>query len=335
MKKQFLSILFFLSISLSLFSNDSITSKVYIYREYGFYGSTIVNKIYMNDAFQGRIKNNSFFVIDCEPGVNTFKINNQDDTRLILSIEKGKTYFVRLGLKYNLWTTRFELLQIDSLKAMAEIYNGMLNDISAIALNSFFRPRNRLEINFSYGKGFNNIDLIPISGGNFSKLSCGGGFGMGLYYGYEINRYFDIAAGLKYQFSILNPFLNNAWANFNRGIFSVTPSYILPVRSGEKMRIKLGAGYDFYILPEYIIESESLQNGYNDTWHYHNTSGFHIKFNYEMNFGSKWMLSYALKYYYVAYKFKSSSKFFPLEGNDLLDPNGSGIDFSIGFNYLF
>jgi len=314
-------------------SNDSITSKIIIFRENSFYASGVSYKVFVNNALIVRLKNNSYFVYNCKPGEYSFVINKLKDTYLKIEVEEGKAYYLRLGINMGFLSVKPELLLLDSATASMRIKSGNLHKLGSIQL-PYFRPPNRIGINMAIGGGFENFTMFKTTEGDDSKISFGGGYAIGLKYGYEVNKHFDLALDINYQFSMLQPFLKNAKTTFRRGYLSITPSYIIPLNDGEFMRFKIGGGYNYYWDAQLIIEGSKIPSGFNDTWIYDAASGFHISVNFEMNMNEKFSMSYGLKYYSIHYNFKSGSVSYPLD-NFLIKPDGSGLDLMMGFYYHF
>lgn len=335
MKKHLIIIILFLGFLQTTLANDSLSCKVYIYRERSYYSSVVTYKIYANDTLVVRLNNNSYYVYNCKPGRYAFSANKDVDTRVVLNVEAGKTYYLRLGLRTGFWSSQAELLPMDSVFANSKITMGEMKETKVNPRLPYFRPKSRIGLNMNLGGGFESTTMFITSTGGESKISCGGGVALGLKYGYEINRFLDIAVDLNYQFSMLAPYLKNASTTFQRAYVSLTPSFIIPIRGGESMRFKVGGGYDYYFDERLIIEAKKITGGFDDTWKYENVSGYHASLNFEMNFSEKWSMNYGFKYYNVIYKFKPGSNSYPLPSNPLFKPDGSGFDLLIGACYHF
>ena len=98
------------------------------------------------------------------------------------------------------------------------------------------------------------------------------------------------------------------------------------------MRFKVGAGIDYYWYSKLIINTSKLTNGFDDSWKYDKTFGYHVRVNFEMNLNERWSLDYALKYYNVKYKATYEN---PASGDKFYNTIGSGVDLIIGLNYHF
>ncbi|MFZ4400223.1 MAG: DUF2846 domain-containing protein [Bacteroidales bacterium] len=335
MKRIFFIVIFIFGFIYSSYCNDTLTTKIIIYREKNFYGSAISYKIFANDSLIVKLSNNSYFVYECKPGKYKLMIDMNPNTQVNINAEQGKTSFVRLGLNVGFWSSKPELLLVDSEMANFRITNGNMRKIDKNQL-PLKRFKHRVGINLAFGGGFEDFAMFTTTDDENANISFGGGYGFGIKYGYEVNKHFDLALDANYQFSFLRPYLKNATTTFRRGYLSITPSYIIPVSNGDIMRFKIGGGYDFYFDNELSIGGYKVKNGFNETWKYNIASGFHISANLEMNFSKKLSINYGIKYYYVKYSYKSGGiKTWPLEGEAKYNPNGSGLDFSTGIYYHF
>jgi hypothetical protein len=281
-----------------------------------------------------KLANNSYFVYDCKPGKYKLMIDRNPNTQVNISAEEGKTYYVRLGLNAGFWSAKPELLLVDSEMASYRISNGKMRktDKNLIPLD---RLKHRIGINLAFGGGFDNFTMFTTTDNDNANISFGGGYGLGIKYGYEVKKHLDIALEANYQFSLLRPYLKNATTTFRRGYLSITPSFIIPIKDGDVMRMKIGGGYDLYIDNVLTVSGANVKNGFNETWRYKLASGFHAAVNFEVNFSRKWSVNYGLKYYYVKYSYKSGGVSLEPDADGLKIPNGSGIDFMTGIYYHF
>lgn len=312
---------------------DSISSKIIFYREYNFQGSAISYKVFVNDSMVVKLKNNSYYIYSCLPGEYDFQINKFQETKLHLKVEQGKTYYLRFGFRMGVWSGIPEFLLVDSVSAYPSINNRSMRKLDKNN-TPFLRPKNRLGLNANLGGGFESTPMATSTDGKESKISYGGGCAIGLKFGHEFNKHFDLAMDINYQFSGLRPNLNNADINFGRGILSLTPAYILPINGGDAMRLKFGAGLDYYFDNKLTIETNKLSGGFNDNWTYSNTFGYHSNLIFELNISDNWSFNYGLKWYNVSYAFDKGGSHYPTD-TKLKSPNGSGLDFLFGFYYHF
>lgn len=318
---------------LSLFTSGQNKSSIVLYRENIYQGSVVTYKINVNDTLLIRLKNASFYSFDATPGDYTFRINKSVQPDLILKVEEDRIYYIRMGLKMTFWSSVPELILVDSVSALPVIRSGELRELDGSNL-PVDRPDHRIGISLGVGFGFENFPMFTTVDGDDSKVSFGGGLGVGIRYGYELSRHFDLAVEANYQRSGLRPYLKNASADFDRFRVSLTPSFIIPIDGGDAMRIKLGAGPDLFLAPELKIKGSKVAGGFDDSWSYGGTAGFHVTGIFEMNPSEKWSVIYGLKYYNAAYKFESGGGYAPMD-NRLRTPDGSGIDILFGFNYHF
>ena len=331
MKKYLIIIALLIGYINTSFSNDTIAGRVIFYQTNNLHGSSNSYKLFANDSLLIRLKNNTYFVYDCSPGLYSFTVDKLKNSQLPLVVEKGKTYYIRLIENTGMFRIMPELLLVDSLTANSKIRNGSLTKVEKTNL-PFKRPKNRLGIFLGYGIGTNSIKVASTADSNSSSISFGGGALFGLKYGREFGQHFDLACDFNYQFSFLIPSLTNAATNFDRSFISLTPSYIIPLGDGEKMRFKVGAGIDYYWYSKLIINTSKLTNGFDDSWKYDQTFGYHVRVNFEMNLNERWSLEYALKYYNVKYNATYEN---PASGDKFYNTIGSGVDLIIGLNYHF
>lgn len=306
--------------------------RVIFYRENNITGAAVIYTVFANGAPAVRLKNGSYTVFKCPPGNYIFRVEKFRNTEVSMKIDKGRTYYLRFGLKPGMWSAIPELIAVDSVSAYPAIKSGMLKytDIYTHAE----RMHNRLGINTFMGFGFEGVPFITTTNGDVSEVNFGGGYGIAFNYGREIGKNFDISADLGYQFSELKPVLKNASVTFNRFMVTVTPAFIINFKKQEAMRIRIGAGPDYYFSPLLNIKTSEIPGGFNEKWKYCNKAGYHITGIYEMDFSEKWSVSYGLKYYSVSYEFSSGGIHYPSDSS-LQKPSGSGLDLMVGFHYRF
>ena len=239
----FIACIFFLG--RELLSMSQSDSKIIFYREFNYQASAVSYKIFANDQLITRIKNASYYIFNCEPGEYNLQLEKIKDSALNINVEENKTYYVRFGIRMGAWSALPELLLVDSVSAYPVVINGSLRQLDEHN-TPLIRPKSRIGINLGIGGGFENIPMIETTDGDDSKISFGGGIAIGLKFGREFSKHFDLAFDLYYQFSELRPVLENADVTFNRGVLSVTPSYIVSISDGETMRLKFGGGFNYY-----------------------------------------------------------------------------------------
>lgn len=333
MQKNFILLILFLVLLQRSYANDGTMSKIVFYREYNYYGSAIAHKIYVNGVEIAKLKNNSYFEYPCTPGEYSIQIGNFKETYMRLMVEANKTYYLRFGIRAGVWTTIPELVLVDSVSAYPAIYQGNMRDMKTMPVLD--RPKSRLGFNIGFGGGFESIPMVTTTDGKESKISFGGGLVLGIKYGYEVSKKFDLAFDANYEISSLGPRINNGDVTFERWILSLTPSYIIPIGDGETMRIKLGGGIDGYFGNILSIDLSRLSGGFSEDWTYKNTLGYHLSAIFELNASPRWSFHYGLKWYTVSYTFESGGAHYPLDGNKLKEPSGTGLDFIISFCYHF
>jgi len=334
MKKYLFIIILSTIYALPSFCSDTNICKIVFFKESKFSEFMNEYRIYSNDTILVRLKNNSFFEYYCKAGTHTFIVNNKKNSKIQLNTEGGRIYYLKLRNLYNpgfILTVSSELTAIDSATAVSHIYNSKMRKLEGEKF-PHFRPRNRIGINIGYGPGFNRFSA---NNGSESDISFGGGGAFGIKYGYEINKNFDLSFCINYQGSTNYPFLENASATFERTVISITPAFIIPIKDGEDIRIKIGGGYDNYFFSQLLLKASNIPHGFNDTWKYKNASGYHASVTLEIYYSEHFSYDFILKYYAVSYLFDKSTYYYPTSDNALYNPNGEGLDLIIGFNYHF
>lgn len=331
--RKTLSILILFALSfLTAAATDTLPARIVFYREYNYQGSFIPYKVYINDQVAGKLRNNSFFTCECKPGKVSFRLENIPSTLVELGVESGKSYYFRCGTRMGIWMMIPEMILVDSLSAVPVISGGYMRQIEAggpVAM-----PKNRLQITFYMGGGFDSKVMFVNDKDEEASISFGGGFGFNFEYGRRVNSRFELVSGITYQYSILGPPVENADVTFSRTFVSFTPYLILPVRRMEFIRLKLGLGADYYMSNTLRIDASEVTGGFDDEWTYSNAFGFHSAFLVETGDMERFTFIYGLKYNNVKYKFDSGGLYYP-EEDDLKKPDGSSLEFVLGFNYHF
>jgi len=333
MKKVLVILLLAVGLLPSAFAGDTLACKMVFYRDNNIYGAALSQKVFVNGVQVVKLRNNSFFTYSCESGTNEIMVNNLPETAMQLKVAEGKTYYFRFDFRQGFWISIPEFILVDSISAYPAIHNGSMRELDG-SNRPLARPADRFGINVAIGGGLVNHNVITLDNGEESSISYGGGIGFGVKYGHEFTRNFDMAIDLDYRSSSLRPTVSNGTVSFDRFLVGITPAYIIPIDGGDAMRIKVGAGPDFYFYNALDWKTSKISGGFNDKWLYKSTYGFHVSANYEMNFSESWSVNYGLKYYYVNYKFKSGDKTYPTN-SWMLKPDGSGIEVLIGVNYHF
>lgn len=195
--------------------------------------------------------------------------------------------------------------------------------------------KNRIGFNLGGGSGFKSIPIVTTSDGSVAKISFGGGTGGSIEYGHEFSSYFDLGVDVGYSASSLDKTVSNGRMAFNRARLSVTPALIVPLTLRDKTRFKFGAGVDWFYYAELNFDLSEIRGGVKDDWKYNNGIGEHLNISFELNTNNKrFSFNFLLKFYNTNYKFQSGNKSYP-ESDDLIKPNGSGVDFLFGVYYHF
>lgn len=332
MRKLFFLMLYFIATTVTIKAGGEKTSKIIFFRQYNFSGSAVDYKLHLNDSLF-RIRNNSYSVYRCGTGdlqVSFVSSGKIKETRL--KVEPNKTYYVQLGVNHGFWSAKPFVVVVDSASAESIIKDEKLKNMNNPA--EWIRPKHRIGLNIDAGGGVNNIPVAQTTDGRDVNLTFGKQFLIGLRYANQFHKHFEYALDLSYENSSLSPNINNGKMNFKRTSVSATPFYILPIRDGYFMRLKFGAGLDYYIMPKLNIEMSNLM-GLSDTWRYDNALGYHIAAIFELLTGKNFSIDYGLKWTDVNYKFGTSIFANYPTSDELIKPKGGSICLTLGMYYHF
>lgn len=330
--KKLLLLLFALLVLLSVKGQNEKNSKIIFIRQYNYAGGAIDFKVNVNDTIL-RVRNNSYFTYNCLPGEYQLLIKKNGAKPFKLLVESGKMYYIHLGVNQGFWSAKSYMVVIDSVSANNLIKEDKLKDAKDPA--DWIRPKHRIGINMDAGGGFNDIPFATTTDGKDVSLSFGKDFMIGLRYAYQFKKHFEYALDLSYENSSLKPHIDNGKVNFNRTVLSATPFYILPIRDGYFMRLKFGAGLDYYLNPKLNIKMSGISDGINDTWSYKDALGYHVATIFELYTGKNFSIDYGMKWTEVNYLYKPTQTKYEPTSNDLIKPKGGSISCTIGFYYNF
>lgn len=332
MKMICISTIFLLQF-LNMFGQDISKSKIIIYRPHIFQGYLIPFKVKVNDSLIVKIRDNSYYEFICKPGDYNFTFVKYKNSKLHLLIENGKTYYLRLGINIGFWSSSPELLLVDSISAYPMITNPKIQKLKS-NYEILIRPKNRIGANVISGSGFGGYAMFENAKGTKSVISFGSGFGYEFEYGRELNKWVDISFEYKHQKSFLSPSVDSADVSFERKAISITPSLIIPINDGDYMRVKLGLGFDYVWPSLLVLNTVNYPNGIYDNWTYKETYGMHIVFIYEVNFTKYLSFQYGIRWNNLSYQFTKGNNYYPIN-DELIHPDGSGLDFIFGLNIHF
>jgi len=332
-RKWILGLSCFLIAFSSLSGQTADSSKIILYwPEY----SNVRLKVFSNDTCITTLKGRSFIEFYVKPGHLNLLLQNLDSTNLDLTVDFGKTYFIRfLGAtevldKYMLYAARYRRYPpnfsvVDSVEAINYIQQNKLNDLNDPKL--WERSKWRLDVFLNMGLGLSNFPMLYMTDGSKSYFGFGDKMGGGIGFTYEPIRYLQLTTDMNYSTSTLNPDLENAEMLFKVFRWSFTPYLVIPFGNSQHS-LKFGVGKDFYLSPSLTIKTSSLQDGYDDKWNYSNTSGYHIGLRYDLWDDNSGSYAISLRWYKVNYQYKSG-QYVPLD-NKMIKPDGSSVVLSIG-----
>jgi len=253
--------------------------------------------------------------------------------RLVIDAEAGKKYFIECYLNPGAWSAIPVLRLVDNASGESVIRGGTLRPLTWEPLSAE-RPKSRFGLLFGGGVGFENILMGYTTENDELNLSTGGGFAIGAEYGYEITRKFDLSATFLYHSSSLTPPVKNADASYSRLSLALTPALIVPVKGGDYLRFRIGAGAALYFNEMMKIEG-AIAGGNEYLLKYNPTIGLHGSLVFEANIADNSSFMFGLKTYIINYIFTQEGSTGTSSDPKVLNPKGSGIDFLLGYHFRF
>ena len=94
---------------------------VIVYRERHFTGSAVSYKVYDNGTRIGGLPNGAYFVYQAKPGVHKFTASTEVTDEKSLTVEAGKTYYIRGEVQMGAFVGRPHLIIVDKQEAEGAI----------------------------------------------------------------------------------------------------------------------------------------------------------------------------------------------------------------------
>jgi hypothetical protein len=305
---------------------------IYFFRLPSYSGSAVKMTIMSNDQPIVRLKNASYFKYTVSPGNYVFSLSFGSESKLSLNAEAGKEYYFKCYLNVGMWSGIPIIEPVDPASGKMIIEGNRLSELSTEPIST--EPRNsRLGILLSAGFGFDKYPFFTDENGDDVTLSTGGGFGIGAEYGHQFGRVFDLSLNAFFQSSGLSRSLSNASATFNRFGLTVTPALVIPLKSDDR-RFRIGAGPGIYALGTMKVDASEIDfTKY--TFKYKPAIGFHALFLFETKFMERGSMNIGIRYNRVTYEYTPEGSSHQVSDPELLNSDGSAIDFIWGFNLLF
>lgn len=313
---------------------ESIASvRVYFYRLPNYMGSGVKMNISMNGMSVVHLKNASWCLYDAEPGEYIISCSMGKEAKLKLDLQAGHVYYIKSYINMGYWSGSPGLELTDSIAGKAIIEGGSLRmQLSELKPNRV--NKSRMGLYMTGGVGFETIPMFIDENKEVVTLSTGGGFGGGLDYGYQINKFADLSLQCFYQGSTLSRPLKNASASFNRMGISFTPALVIPIKGGEYYRFRLGGGVSVYQFGTMKVDASNT-GGDKYKYKYLTSPGLHASLVFSSNFSDRGSMSLGVRYYNVNYKYTSEGSTHITTEEKINSPDGSGFDFTVGYYYHF
>ena len=312
---------------------QEVPATIYFFRLPNYVGSAARMTIISNNQPIVRLRNAAYFKYEAKPGDYTFSLTSGSSSKVRLSIESGKEYYIKCYYNMGFWSGIGMLELMDAVTGEAIIGGNdlFLQPVEEITIKD---RKSRAGLLMSGGVGFETFPLFIDEGGDEVTLSTGGGFGIGGEYGHQISRNFDLSLNCFFQSSSLSEKLKNASGSFNRIGFTLTPAIVIPIKGSDILRFRIGAGPGFYALGTMKIDGSKI-DGTKYTFKYKSAIGIHAIVLFESNFMERGAMNLGIRYTNLHYQFTSSGSSNDVTDPQLLKPDGSGIDFILGYSLLF
>lgn len=321
--------------SLTLFAqSDNENGTLVIYREPLYQGSKFSYPVEVNGVKVVSIKSGTFYVKSLPVGKYRISAKTEIESFTEVTINPFDTAFVRCGVLMGMWVGRPDIIQVDKNSAYKVLSAGILVNISSEEYKEF-KAKGALGIEFGPSIGFESVDIFVIEDGKYSSISSGTGFHFGAIFTHRIHNNLEMLYQFKYQGGGLNPSLSNASANFGRGILGVSLYGVSPMQ-GDYLRLKFGGGvaYNFGVNME--IDGKKVDNKIY-TAKYKSTVGYRLGtiFETSVNRASYWLgLHFNIVSYEITEAKLNGAPFIFFE-DKLNKPKGNGIEFTLGYQFLF
>lgn len=317
----------------TLSSDQEEPAIVYFFRLPNYAGSAVKMTIMSNDQPVVRLRNASYFKYTAQPGNYVFSISYGSGSNISLSLESGKEYYIKCYYNMGFWSGIPILELMDSEAGKATLAGNKLSEqpVEQIIISE---RKSRLGVVMTGGFGFESTAWFIDENGDDVKLSPGGGFGIGAEFGHQFSKSFDLSFNLFFQGSSLSKTLKNASASFNRLGITATPAIVIPVKGGENLRFRIGAGPGLYSLGTMKIDASKI-SGSKLTLKYNTAIGLHGLLLFETNFSERGAMNFGIRYSNIHYKFNPTGSSVSVTESKLRNPDGSGIDFFLGYYFVF
>jgi hypothetical protein len=312
-------------------SGNNEPATVYFLRLKSLTGSTANMTIQANDKPIVRLKNASYFKYTVPAGKYIFSFTFGSDTKTTLNLESGKEYYIQCYYNPGKWSSVPVMLQLEGLSGKLILDENDLTELSPEPVT--VRYKSHAGLIMTGGIGFQTVPLFVDEDNNDVTLSAGGGFSIGLNYGYQVGKSIDLELGAEFRNSNLSEKLNNAKASFNRLAIAFTPSVIIPFRN-ESMCLRAGAGPGFYSMATMKIDGSEINNSVYK-FKYNSAIGFQVQLLFEAKVMERGSMDVGLRYNNAKYELNQESSSHYLTDPELKNPDGSSIDFVIGYNLMF
>ncbi len=327
-------LLVFLTLCSISYSQETKTSKIIIFRRDNYYASGVNIAVNLNDKLVEKIQNSSYreFIVPADSSY-VISLQNYKKQAHKFVAKADSVYAFEVQIEKNAFTYYPVLSPRDLYFAEQSIANYKLFNLDQPMPST--KLKHRFGLLFNAGGGFSSVDIFIATNGEESSISTGGGVGLKLSAGKEVNKWLEIGGDIGFQISSLSPVLKDAQTDFTRKYITIYPSVIKSFGRFNTTKIRIGVGPSYFFDNKMVVDLTKVSFGQKATWKYENSIGVQSFFMIDFLSRKNYSANMGINYYSVSYKYKSTDgAYFPIDSR-LINSDGSGVDFVFGFSYLF
>jgi hypothetical protein len=291
--------------------------------------------VFKNRENLAELPRRSFFTVTLAPGKYVFAAENYNRDSVMVTLNASDEKIYAIVFKPGFFGATASLKEI-SKGASTVLYDT--NELKELKQADALPKRlvNRFGFQLGGGIGSESEAVLETDKGDDIDFSFGGGFFAGVSAGTEVSDRFDLSTELMYKQSTLSEDVKNADIEFSRVHWSIRPSVIIPIVGGRKQRLKIGPGMDYYFGGTMKWKTRKVPGGFDETWKYGSTMGYHAAFVYENNALKDGTISIGVKYTGARFRYKESRNNYYYPTDDFFArPNSSGVDFFMTYSVVF
>ncbi len=309
---------------------------IIIFRDFQLQAYKFFYPVEINGQKVTYAKTGTYFVSNLEPGTYRVSAKTEAEAYANVTVLPNDTVYVRCGVNMGFWVARPDIIQVEKSMGSYILETGKLVNITDEGFTEF-KPKGSIGMVIGGTAGFEGADLFLMENDSYSRLFPGGGFHIGLNFSHYPLKNMELLYELRYQGAGLSPALSNASAHFGRGIGSVSIYYIIPLKNNY-LQLKFGGGAGYHFGTNMEIDSKKL-DGNLMTANFNSTIGYKVGGIFG-TYVNRYGFTFGLHYNMVSYSLNELRvngilSEFDDENYILNKPSGKGIEFNIGYHYIF